>query len=129
MIAPAHRVRVRYGESDQMGVAHHGSYIAWLEEARLAWMRSHGLSYRELEASGTMMPVVDLRVGYQRASRFDDELDLTTTATAAGPSRIVFTTEVRRAGELLATGAVTVASTDRNGRPVRIPEAVKALLG
>lgn len=123
-----HRIRVRYAETDQMAVAHHASYVVWLEEARIAWMRANGLSYRELEAAGTMMPVTEVQVSYKRAARFDDELDLATTARAAGPSRVVFSTAVSRGADLLATAEVTIAAVDRSGRPVRIPDAVKALL-
>lgn len=122
-----HRIRVRYAETDQMAVAHHGAYITWLEEARIAWMRSHGLSYREIEAGGTMMPVVDIHLSYQRSARFDDVLEFVTTAKAAGPSRVVFSTVISRAEVQLATAEVTIASVDRTGRPVRIPDSVKAL--
>lgn len=129
MSAQIHRVRVRYGETDQMAVAHHASYVAWLEEARIAWMRANGLSYRDIEASGTMMPVVEVHIQYRRPARFDDVLELTTTAAAGGPSRVVFSTVVSRAGEQLASGEVTVAAVDKGGKPVRIPDEVKALFG
>lgn len=129
MPAQTHRVRVRYGETDQMAVAHHASYVAWLEEARLAWMRANGLSYRDIEAAGTMLPVIELRLQYRRPARFDDVLELTTTAAAAGPTRVVFSTVVSRAGEQLASGEVTVAAVDKGGKPVRIPDEVKALFG
>lgn len=127
MPAQTHRIRVRYAETDQMAVAHHAAYVAWLEEARIAWMRSNGLSYRDIEASGTMMPVIDVHIAYKRPARFDDVLELTTTASAAGPSRVVFTTVVARGGEQLAQAEVTVAATDTAGKPVRIPDAVKSL--
>lgn len=122
-----HRIRVRYAETDQMAVAHHGAYVTWLEEARIAWMRSHGLSYRELEAAGTMMPVVEVHLSYKRSARFDDELEFVTTAKAAGPSRVIFSTVISRDAQQLATAEVTIASVDRTGRPVRIPDAVRVL--
>ncbi len=127
MSAQTHRIRVRYAETDQMRVAHHGTFVIWLEEARIAWMRSHGLSYRDIEASGTMMPVTEVQIAYQRPARFDDVLELVTTAKAAGPSRVVFSTTISRGGELLASGAVTVAAVDTAGKPMRIPETVKGL--
>ena len=129
MPAQTHRIRVRYAETDQMRVAHHGAFVAWLEEARIAWMRSNGLSYRDIEASGTMMPVTEVQISYQRPARFDDVLELVTTAKAAGPSRVVFSTAISRSGEQLATGAVTVAAVDAAGKPMRIPETVKSLFG
>ncbi|MEK7413504.1 MAG: thioesterase family protein, partial [Planctomycetota bacterium] len=96
MPADIHRIRVRYAETDQMAVAHHSAYVAWFEEARIAWLRNHGHSYKQLEESGTIMPVVELTIRYRKAARFDDELALTTTAVAAGPSRVVFTTVITR---------------------------------
>ncbi len=127
MPSQTHRIRVRYAETDQMAVAHHSAYVAWFEEARIAWMRSHGLSYREIETSGIMMPVIEVQISYRRPARFDDVLELVTTAKAAGPSRVVFTSVVSRGGEPLATGAVTVAAVDKAGKPVRIPAEILPL--
>ena len=127
MNSQTHRIRVRYAETDQMAVAHHAAYVTWLEEARIAWMRSHGLSYREIEASGTIMPVVEVQVAYRRAARFDDVLEFTTTAKATGPSRVVFSTVIARGEEQLATAAVTIAAVGTDGRPRRIPDELKVL--
>lgn len=127
MTTQTHRVRVRYAETDQMAFAHHAAFVVWLEEARIAWMRSNGLSYRDIETSGTLMPVTEVQISYQRPARFDDVLELVTTAKAAGPSRVVFSTVISRGGEQLATAAVTIAAVDKTGKPVRIPDEVKAL--
>lgn len=116
-----HTIRVRYAESDQMGVAHHSAIVPWLEEARIEWLRARGHSYRELEASGLLMPVIELAVRYRRSLRFDDLAELATTVEAKGPSRLAFHTAVRRGDELCAEATVTVAATDRTGRPVRLP--------
>jgi len=121
MAVQTHRIRVRYAETDQMAVAHHGAYVAWLEEARIAWLRANGLSYRDIEAGGTLLPVVEVAIKYRKAARFDDVLELATDARMAGPSRIAFTTAINRAGEALAEATVTVAAIDREGKPVRIP--------
>lgn len=123
-----HRVRVRYAETDQMGVAHHSSYVAWLEEARIAWLRDHGRSYRELEASGTMLPVIELTIRYAKPCRFDDELDLATTATQSGPSRIRFATAISTGGVRIGSADVTVACVDGKGRPKRIDDGLLHLL-
>jgi acyl-CoA thioester hydrolase len=120
-----HRVRVRYAESDQMGVAHHSAYVPWCEEARIEWLRARGQSYRDLELSGILMPVIDLRITYQRSLRFDDEAVLTTTAEAVGPSRLVFRTQVNHGETLCARAEVTVACVNREGRPVRLPHALR----
>lgn len=116
-----HPVRVRYAESDQMGFAHHGAYVVWCEEARIEWLRARGRSYRELEEQGVLMPVVELALRYRRPSRFDDQLELATTAEALGPSRLRFTTVVRCGEEVRAEAQVTVAATGRDGRPTRLP--------
>jgi acyl-CoA thioester hydrolase len=119
-----HRIRVRYAETDQMGVAHHAAYVIWLEEARIAWLHARGISYRDLEASGLLMPVVDLRITYRKPVRFDDELDLETSSTSPGSTRLTFTTTVRLAGVVCAEASVTVAAVDRTGQPCRMPASV-----
>lgn len=124
-----HRLRVRYAETDQMGVVHHAAYVPWLEEARIAWLRAHGHSYRELEAGGIAMPVVALELRYRRPLRFDDEVTVAVDARAEGPSRIVFPARILRGDELCAEASVMVATVDRTARPVRIPPALAALLG
>ena len=120
-MAFTNRIRVRYGESDQMGIAHHGAYVTWLEEARIEMMRDRGLSYRELEEKSVFMPVVDLAIKYKKSLRFDDIATCVTSVTMAGPSRLVFRTVVRNGDVLCAEGAVTVAALDGTGRPMRLP--------
>ncbi len=117
------RLRVRYAESDQMGYAHHAAYVVWLELARIEWLRAQGESYRDLEASGVLLPVIACSLRYRRPLRFDDEMELTTCIGAAGPSRITFDTTIAAVagGELCAEGQVTIAAVDRSGRPVRLP--------
>ena len=128
-MAEAHRfrVRVRYCETDQMGVAHHAAWVPWLEMARIEWLRAHGHSYAQLEREGLGMPVIDLRLRYRKAARFDEELDLDTIATAAPPSRITFATTIRRGDDLLAEAEVTVAAVSPQGRPMRLPTELLAL--
>lgn len=125
-----HRIRVRYVESDQMGVAHHSAYVAWLEEARIEWLRTVGQSYRELETAGVLMPVIELGVTYKRSFRFDDELDLVTSAAVLGRTRVEFMTRFLLAGEseVRAEGRVVIAAVGRDGRPQRIPAALVAIL-
>jgi acyl-CoA thioester hydrolase len=124
-----HTIRVRYGESDQMGIAHHAAYITWFEECRIELLRNLGASYRDLEERGVLMPVIDLSVRYRKSLRFDDLAICETTAEAKGPSRVVFRTVVKNGEVVCAEAEVTVASVDRTGRPVRIPPDVLARLG
>jgi acyl-CoA thioester hydrolase len=107
-----------------MGVAHHSAYVPWLEEARIEWLRAIGHSYRDLEAGGILMPVIELQVRYQRSVRFDDQVTLTTTAEAAGPSRMVFRTVLSHGEATCATASVTVAAVNGAGRPIRLPAAI-----
>lgn len=129
MASGIHTIRVRYGESDQMGIAHHAAYITWFEECRIELLRNLGASYRDLEERGVLMPVIDLSVRYRKSLRFDDLAICETTAEAKGPSRVVFRTVVKNGEVVCAEAEVTVASVDRTGRPVRIPPDVLARLG
>jgi acyl-CoA thioester hydrolase len=123
-----HRLRVRYAETDVMGLAHHAAYVPWFEEARIEALRSLGRSYAALEQDGVLMPVIDLSVRYQASLRFDDQVDLATTVAVAGPSRVSFTTVVSCGERECAKATVTVATVSPDGRPRRLPEDLKALL-
>lgn len=123
-----HNIRVRYAESDQMGVAHHAAYVPWLEEARIEWLRARAGSYRQLEAEGVFMPVIELAIRYRRSLRFDDVVTLITSAGASGPTRICFTTRVMHGDILCAEATVTVAAVDAAGKPRRIPPGVSGSL-
>ncbi len=129
MATGTHTIRVRYGESDQMGIAHHAAYVTWFEECRLELLRNLGASYRELEERGVLMPVIELNVRYRKSLRFDDVATCETTAEAKGPSRVLFRTVVKHGEVVCAEAEVTVASVDRSGRPVRIPADVLTRLG
>jgi len=126
MAAHVVTLRVRYAETDQMGVAHHSAYVPWLEEARIDWLRAIGHSYRDLEAGGILMPVIELQVRYQRSVRFDDQVTMSTTAEVAGPSRMVFRTVLSHGEVACATACVTVAAVNAAGRPIRLPAAIVA---
>jgi acyl-CoA thioester hydrolase len=115
-------LRVRFAETDQMGVAHHAAYVVWLEAARVEWMRERGLSYRELEDDGISMAVSSLRVRYRRAVRFDD---LVTVQCRLAEVRSRYGRyEYRLVGEdgaYLADATTEHVATDRRGRAVRLP--------
>src|SRR5699024_12812385 len=73
------KVRVRYGETDQMGVVHHGNYPQYFELARLAWLEEFGISYKSMEENGVMLPVYEMNIKYKQSAFFDDELTIETT--------------------------------------------------
>lgn len=117
-----HRLRVRYCETDRMGVAHHGSYVLWFEEARTEWLRAHGASYRELEDAGTLMLVVAVEVRYLKSVTYDDEIVIRTEVGELRRASLRFDYEVRdHRGDLVATGSTTLACVGRDGRPRRLP--------
>jgi acyl-CoA thioester hydrolase len=123
-------VRVRYAETDQMGVVYYANYFIWFEVARTDWLRQAGWTYRQMEADGVSLPVIEAHTNYLRAARYDDELEIRTKATVLTPVRIRFDYEIWRSGDEgpLATGHTIHAAMDPNGRPCRLPQAVRDLL-
>ncbi len=117
-----HQLRVRFAETDEMGVAHHSAYVVWLEAARIEWLRALDLSYRELEDSGVSLAVSELSVTYRAACRFDDLLTIETELTAQRSRRVSFSYRIVRPHDslLIATATTTLTPTDRSGRAVRL---------
>ena len=122
-------VRVRYAETDQMGVVYYANYLVWFEVGRTDWLRATGWSYREMEVDGLALPVIEAHCAYRQSAKYDDEIDVRTRAARVSAVRIQFDYEVvRRAdGVVMATGHTVHATIDRHGRPVRLPERVKDL--
>ena len=123
-------VRVRYAETDQMGVAYHGHYFAWFEVGRTDLLRNLGVTYRDLETGGIRLPVIEAHARFLRPARYDDVLDIHTRVTSLGRVRIAFEYEVRRDGvdAPLATGSTAHAAVDHEGRPHRLPEEIRRRL-
>ncbi len=124
-------IRVRYAETDQMGVVYYANYLVWFEVARTDWLRHAGATYRQMERDGVSLPVIEAHAEYRRAARYDDELEIRAAATLLTPVRVRFDYEVWRAGEEapLATGHTIHAAMDPSGRPCRLPPAVRELIG
>ncbi len=122
-------VRVRYAETDQMGVAYHGNYFAWFEVGRADLLRGQGVTYKELEAQDLRLPVIEAQARFVRPALYDDMLEIRTEVTALSGARLTFTYEVRRGEELvLATGMTSHAAVDGRGRARRLPEQLRRLL-
>ena len=120
-----HRIRVRYCETDRMGVAHHGSYVDWFEDARTEWLRERGMSYREMEDSGALLQIVDVRVRYHKSVTYDDEVVILTTLTERKRVSITLDYELRDVvGDLVATGSTTLACVDRDRNLRRLPQGL-----
>ena len=123
------RVRVRYAETDRMGVVYYANYFVWFEVGRTDLLRQSGWSYREMEVDGFALPVIDARCAYRDSAKYDDEIEVRTVGTMMSPVRVQFTYEVVRAsdGVTLATGSTIHATLDRRGRPCRLPDRVRAV--
>jgi len=124
------RLRVRYAETDQMGVAWHGSYFAWFEVGRTDLLRERGMTYRELEEQDLYLPVVEARAAYGRPARYDDALVVHTRVASHSGARVAFEYQVRlEADEApLATGFTAHAAVDGRGKPRRLPPGLRRLL-
>ena len=120
-------VRVRYAETDKMGVVYYANYFVWFEVARTDLLRTLGWSYREMEQAGVSLPVIEAHCEYVRPARYDDELEIRTTGRLLSPVRMEFSYEVRLTTESMvaATGRTSHASVDPNGRPCRLPERIR----
>jgi len=114
-------ITVRYAETDMMGVVYHGSYLPWFEVGRTDLMKQYGLPYRQLEAEGYFLPVLEVGAKYLKPARYDDAITIVTTLREKPLLRIKLEYEVRRGDELLATGFTLHAFIDRAGKPVRPP--------
>ena len=121
-------LRVRYAETDRMGVVYYANYYVWFEVARTDWLRETGWSYREMEADGVSLPVIESHCDYRQPSRYDDEIEIRTQATLVSPVRIRFDYEVLRDGSVLSTGHTVHAAVDGGGRPCRLPRRVLDML-
>jgi acyl-CoA thioester hydrolase len=117
-------VRVRYAETDCMGVVYYANYFVWFEIGRTDWLRDTGQSYRAMEAEGLQLPVIEAHCEYRRPAKYDDELQIRTQATRMTPIRIRFDYEVTRGDETLVTGHTIHVAIDSRGRPCRLPAPV-----
>lgn len=123
------RLRVRYAETDQMQVAYHANYFIWFEVGRTDLLRALGWTYREMEAAGFGLPVLEARCAYHRPARYDDEIEIRTTGRLVSPVRMAFDYEAVRLddGVLTASGHTMHAAVTPDGRPCRLPDRVREL--
>jgi acyl-CoA thioester hydrolase len=124
MLESRTQISVRYAETDMMGIVYHGNYLPWFEVGRTTLLKECGLPYRDLEAQGYHLPVIELGVKYLRPAHYDDTLTVITRLKERPVLRIHLEYEVRRGDELLVTGFTTHAFINRAGEPVRPPAHV-----
>jgi acyl-CoA thioester hydrolase len=115
-------IRVRYAETDRMGLLHHANYLVYFEQGRTELLRPLGKSYREMEDQGFFLVLHKIEVKYRRPARYDDVLRLRTSVSRVTPVRIDHKYELMRDGELLAEGSSTLACVDRDGKLQPLPE-------
>jgi len=124
------RVRVIYGDTDQMGVVYYANYLRYFELARSEFLRAHGRSYREMEAEGLSLPVVEATCRYVAPARYEDLLAVGIEVPAVTRVTLTFRYQVTREGEsaVLCTGSTVHACLGKGGRPARLPDWVAALV-
>lgn len=125
-----HWLRVRYAETDQMGIAYHGAYVPWVEEGRTEWIRLRGRSYRSLEQEGTLLAVTALELRFRRPAHYDDLVRIETWLAERRRASIVLAyrlfadTQGDGTGELLAEATTKLGLLDRDMRPKALPEGL-----
>ncbi len=126
MIESRTTITVRYAETDMMGIVYHGSYLPWFEVGRTTLLKECGLPYRELEAAGYQLPVIELGAKYVRPALYDDTVTVITRLKERPTLRIHLDYEIRRGDELLVTGFTTHVFINKQGEPVRPPANLTA---
>lgn len=122
----SHSFRVRYAETDQMGVVYHGNYAQYLEMGRVEWLRALGITYKSMEDNGVMLPVISLHIDYKKSALYDDLVTVETSLASRPLVKIAFDYKVfNESGELLATAHTVLAFMDKNtGKPIKCPDYI-----
>ncbi len=126
MLSHELKIRVRYGETDQMGYVYYGNYAQYFEMGRVEWLRNLGTSYKRMEDSGIMLPVLNLNIDYKKPAKYDDLLTLKTTLLKKPSIRIEFAFEiVNESQELLTKGYTSLVFIDmKRNRPTKAPDYI-----
>ena len=121
-------LRVRFCETDLMGIVHHGSYLVYFEAGRVEWLRRRGVTYADWASRGVHLPVVEAHVSYKAPSRFDDLLHVDTTLAELRSVSMKFSYAIRREGTLIAVGFTRLGCIDAEHKLLRIPEHMRDVL-
>ena len=117
------QIKVRYCETDQMGLVHHGSYVNYFEEARISWISNLGFSYGEMEKSGIILPVSKLNINYLRPAYFENDLVVNVELAELPTSRLIFNYTITNKHEVVVTGTTVLAFLNKETKkPVRCPD-------
>jgi acyl-CoA thioester hydrolase len=120
-------IRVRYAETDKMGVVYYANYFVWFEVARADLLRSLGWTYREMEHAGVALPVIAAHCEYRKPAKYDDEIEVRTKGRMLSPVRMEFTYEIvlRDDQSVAASGHTIHAALDHAGKPCRLPDRIR----
>ena len=123
-------IRVRYAETDQMGVVYHANYLVWCEIGRTDFIRSRGMSYADMEEQGIRLAVTDVTMRLHASARYDDLVRVTTGLVAVRSRAVEFAYEITRSetGTGIASVRTVLVSLSAQGRPVSLPPDIRALL-
>lgn len=116
------QIRVRYAETDRMGLLHHANYLVYFEQGRTELLRAQGYTYKDMEDQGFFLVLTRIHVRYRRPARYDDLLTLRTTVVRTTAVKIEHRYEVLRGNELVAEGETTLGCVDHQGQVQRLPE-------
>jgi acyl-CoA thioester hydrolase len=122
MLSGEIQVRVRYAETDRMGLLHHANYLVYFEQARTELLRGQGRSYKDLEDAGFYLVIAKAEVRYKSPAHYDDILTIRTTVVRTSPIRLEHRYEVTRDGTPIAEGTTTLACVDTEGKLQPMPE-------
>jgi acyl-CoA thioester hydrolase len=122
MVSGEIQIRVRYAETDRMGLLHHANYLVYFEQARTELLRTRGVAYKDLEDQGYFLVIVKAEVKYKSPAHYDDVLTIRTTVTRTTPIRLEHRYEVFRDGALICEGATTLACVGRDGKLRPMPD-------
>jgi acyl-CoA thioester hydrolase len=125
------RVRVRYAETDQMGIVYHANYVVWMEVGRVELCRASGVAYRDIEKEGVHLAVIEANCRYIAPARYDDEIDIETSIVKSTPRGVEFGYLIRNAatGQLLAEGRTRHLFLGPELRPRKLPEQFHSQFG
>lgn len=120
------QIRVRYGETDQMGVVYHGNYPLYLEMGRIEWLRKLGISYKDMEENGVMLPVISLNINYKKSAVYDDIINVKTQLKNRPTAKIEFEYEItNEKGDVLTLASTTLVFIDKKtNRPIKAPQYI-----
>ncbi|MBT8393828.1 MAG: acyl-CoA thioesterase [Flavobacteriaceae bacterium] len=119
-------IRVRYGETDQMGYVYHGNYAQYLEMGRIEWLRKLGISYKKMEEEGIMLPVLSLSINFKKSAYYDDVINVKTQLHKLPSARIEFEYELtNEQGEIITSASTVLAFVNMHTkRPMRCPNYI-----